>query len=76
MNNLSRHRDPEGSILIGLAYHVGSVHPPLPTTVTDNDQVTILWDMGIHTDREITANRQDIVKNIKILKSKLKECGA
>ncbi|XP_028517939.1 uncharacterized protein LOC110248967 [Exaiptasia diaphana] len=32
-----------------------------PTTVTENDQVTILWDMGIHTDREITANRPDIV---------------
>ena len=26
-----------------------------------NEDVTILWDMPIHTDRKITANRPDIV---------------
>ena len=32
-----------------------------PKTVTENDNVTILWDMPIHTDRTIAANRPDIV---------------
>ena len=32
-----------------------------PQTVTENEDVTILWDMPIHTDRKITANRPDIV---------------
>ena len=31
-----------------------------PKTVTENDSVTILWDMPIHTDMNITANRPDI----------------
>ena len=32
-----------------------------PKTVTEKDSVTILWDMPIHTDRSIAANRPDIV---------------
>ena len=32
-----------------------------PKTVTENDSVIILWDMPIHTDRTIEANRPDIV---------------
>ncbi len=32
-----------------------------PEKVTENDKATILWDMPIHTDREIKANRPDIV---------------
>ncbi len=32
-----------------------------PTTVPENDGVTILWDMPIHTDREAKANRPDII---------------
>ena len=32
-----------------------------PKTVTENDSVTILWDMPIHTERTIAANRPDIV---------------
>ena len=32
-----------------------------PNTVTENDSVTILWDMPIHTERTIAANRPDIV---------------
>ena len=34
-----------------------------PKTVTENDSVTILWDMPIHIDRTITARRPDIVLN-------------
>ena len=33
----------------------------VPKNVTENDSVTILWDMPIHTDRTIAANRPDIV---------------
>ena len=32
-----------------------------PATVTENKEATILWDMQIHTDREIAANKPDIV---------------
>ena len=32
-----------------------------PKTVTWNESVTILWDMPIHTDRTMAANRPDIV---------------
>ena len=30
-------------------------------TVTENDSITILWEMPIHTDSTIAANRPDIV---------------
>ena len=29
--------------------------------VTERDNITILWDISIQTDREIKANRPDIV---------------
>ena len=32
-----------------------------PQKVTERDNITILWDMPIETDREIKANRPDIV---------------
>ena len=32
-----------------------------PQTVTEKDNITILWDMLIQTYREIKANRPDIV---------------
>jgi len=35
-------------------------------TVTEKESVTVLWDMPIHTDRTVAANRPDIV-----LKSKM-----
>ena len=30
-------------------------------TVTENKEATILWDMQIHTDKELSANKPDIV---------------
>ena len=37
-----------------------------PETVIENEDVSILWDMPVHTDKEIKANRPDIiVKNKK-----------
>ena len=38
-----------------------SVYDHEPTTGTESDEVTILWDMPILTNREINANRPDIV---------------
>ena len=32
-----------------------------PKAITEKDSVMILWDMPIHTDRTIAANRLDIV---------------
>ena len=40
-----------------------------PTTVTENQQVTVLWDMPIQTDRQINANRPDIVVKDKATKT-------
>ncbi|XP_044182725.1 uncharacterized protein LOC122963360, partial [Acropora millepora] len=40
-----------------------------PQTVTERDNITILWDMPIQTDREIKANRPDIVMKDKQEKS-------
>ena len=37
-----------------------------PKTVIENDSVTILWEMSLHTDRTIAANRPDtVLKNKK-----------
>ena len=32
-----------------------------PETVTENEKVIILWDMQIHTDKTIKANKLDII---------------
>ena len=32
-----------------------------PETVTENEKVTILWDMQVHTDKTIKANKPDII---------------
>lgn len=32
-----------------------------PETVVENEQAPILWNMPIHTDREIRANKPDII---------------
>ena len=31
--------------------------------ITANEEVTILWDMQIHMDRELSANKPDVVIN-------------
>ena len=40
-----------------------------PHTVTEKDNITVLWDMPIQTDREIKANRPSIVIKAKQEKS-------
>jgi hypothetical protein len=41
-------------------------HIQLPKSVTEYEDITVLWDQGVQTDREILANRPDIiVKNKK-----------
>ena len=32
-----------------------------PETVTENEKVTLLWDMQVHTDKTIKANNPDII---------------
>ena len=32
-----------------------------PETLVSNDQVTLIWDMQLHTDKEIKANKLDII---------------
>ena len=32
-----------------------------PETVINNGQVTLIWDMQVHTDNEIKANKPDII---------------
>jgi hypothetical protein len=34
-------------------------HTPKP--VCEHEDVTMFWDQGIHTEREVTANRPDII---------------
>ena len=34
---------------------------PLTNTVVENEQATMVWNIPIHTDREIGANKPDII---------------
>jgi hypothetical protein len=38
--------------------------------VNEEGDVTVLWDQAVHTYREVTANRADI-----IIKNKKERCG-
>ena len=40
-----------------------------PESVVEGENVTVLWDFSIHTDRTIKANRPDIVIKDKINKT-------
>jgi len=40
----------------------------MPKTVFEEGSVTVLWNQAVHTDREVTANRPDII--IKTIKRK------
>jgi hypothetical protein len=33
----------------------------MPTSVYEEGDVTVLWKQAVHTDREVTANRPDII---------------
>jgi hypothetical protein len=41
----------------------------IPKPVTEHEDVTVLWNQGIQTDREVLANRPDI-----IIRNKDKTC--
>ena len=34
---------------------------PMPKPVYEEGYVTMLWNQAVHTDREVTANRPDII---------------
>jgi hypothetical protein len=33
----------------------------IPKPVTEHEDITVLWNQGIQTDREVLANRPDII---------------
>ena len=33
----------------------------MPKPVYEEEDVTVLWNQAVHTDREVTANRPDII---------------
>jgi len=37
------------------------VHTHIPKPVCEEGDVTVLWNQALHTDREVTANRTDII---------------
>ena len=37
------------------------VHTHMPKPVCEEGGVTVLWNQAVHTDREVTANRPDII---------------
>jgi hypothetical protein len=41
----------------------------IPKPVTEHEDITVLWNQGIQTDREVLANRPDL-----IIKNKDKSC--
>jgi len=41
------------------------VYTHMPKPVYEKGDVTVLWNQAVHTDREVTANRPDIIKNKK-----------
>ena len=43
----------------------GNWYDHIPETVTENKSATILWNMPVNTDKQINANRPDIVKDKK-----------
>ena len=36
-------------------------HTHMPKPVCEEGDVTVLWNQAVHTDREVTANRIDII---------------
>ena len=48
----------------------------MPKPVCEEGDVTVLWNQAVHTDREVTANRPDIIiKNKKEKTCTLIRCG-
>ena len=40
---------------------INGIHRHTPKPVCGHGDVTVLWNQGVHTDREVTANRPDII---------------
>ena len=48
----------------------------MPKPVYEEGDVTLLWNQAVHTDREVTANRPDIIiKNKKRENMHTGRCG-
>ena len=56
-------------------YHfptAGNWYDHMPLTVTENESATMLWNMPVTTDKQINANRPDIIVKDKNANSCLK----
>jgi hypothetical protein len=58
-----------------LKWQTNGTHPYTPKPVCEHKGITVLWNQGIHTDREVTANRPDIIKNKKRENMHTDRCG-
>jgi len=47
----------------------------MPKPVCEEGDVTVLWNQAVHTDREVTANRPDIIIKNKIENIHTDRCG-
>jgi hypothetical protein len=51
-------------------------YPHMPKPVYEEGDVTVLWNQALHTDREVTVNRPDIIiKNTKRGNMHTDRCG-
>ena len=41
--------------------NTGKWHTHMPKPVYEKGDVTVLWNQAVHTEREVTANRPDII---------------
>ena len=48
-------------IIIIIIIIIIMVHTHTPKPACEEGDVTVLWNQAIHTDREVTANRPDII---------------
>jgi hypothetical protein len=47
----------------------------MPNPVYEEEDVTVLWNQAVHTDREVTANRADIITKKKKRDVHTNRCG-
>ena len=45
-------------------------HTHTPKSVCEQEDVRVLWNQAVHTDREVTANRPDVIIKTKKIERK------
>ena len=46
---------------LGISPQTNGKHTQAQASVCEEGDVTVLWNQAVHTDREVTANRSDII---------------